>query len=606
MISENQQFISGAENVIWDLTDLYPSAVSKEFLADLNGLNERCADFKSRWKGKVATLTPPQFFEALSEYEGIHEAFDRIMSFAHLQWTTQTTNPEAGKSLQTAREVASTASMNLVFFMVETGRLSAEQHAIIAGAPELQKYKHWFDNIRSFQQYQLSEEVEEVLSVTGLTSRSAWVRFFDQVSNEQVYVMDGKEFTGPQIFTMLHDNDRSARESVARTISEGLKNNASTNAYIFNTVIADHATQMKLRKFPTWLSERNLSNEVTDQGALSLIHAVESRYSTVQRLFELKRNILGYDKFYDYDRYAPVIAASRLWTWAEAKEIVVNAYMSFHPKMGEIVEMFFDKNWIHAPVIKGKSSGAFSASTAASAHPYIFMNFTGTARDVQTLAHELGHGVHQYLSRKHGSLLMHTPLTVAETASVFGEIITFNSLFDKETDNSARLGMLVEKLTDMTNTVFRQIALNRFEDAIHTTRRSQGELSVDTLCDLWMQTQRDQFGESVTLTEGYQYWWSYISHFIHTPGYVYAYAYGELLVLALYEKYKKNRSGFPELYFTMLEAGGSKSPRELMEPFGINVEDPAFWNTGLDVMDRGLREAEELFAALTGISTAQT
>ncbi len=342
-----------------------------------------------------------------------------------------------------------------------------------------------------------------------------------------------------------------------------------------------------------------MANEATDASVDALIAAVVERYPLVRRFYALKKRILGLDTFYDYDRYAPVAQESDFWTWEQAKDIVLTAYNRFDTRIGNIAAMFFEKNWIHAPVRKGKNGGAYSAGTTASVHPYVFMNYTGTNRDVQTLAHELGHGVHQYLSRSQGNLLMDTPLTVAETASVFGEIITFNSLFTEAQSQQQKLSMLVNKLDDIISTVFRQIALNRFENAMHETRRSEGELSVDRLCELWLQTQSEQFGDAVVLTEGYKYWWSYISHFMHAPGYVYAYAYGELLVLALHEIYKQDPASFPEKYIAMLSSGGAKSPTDLLAPFGINVEDPNFWNVGLDVIERVLTDAEELHASIT-------
>jgi len=326
----------------------------------------------------------------------------------------------------------------------------------------------------------------------------------------------------------------------------------------------------------------------------ALVSSVVSRYGLVQRFYRLKKRLLGYETFHDYDRNAPVGSDEAFWTWEAARDIVVAAYTEFHPRMGEIAAMFFEKNWIHAPVRKGKNGGAYSAGTIPSAHPYVFLNYTGTNRDVQVLAHELGHGIHQFLSRQQGALLMDTPLTVAETASVFGEIITFNKLFAAAQTDEQRLSMLVGKLDDILSTVHRQISFNRFEDSMHNARRTEGELSVERLSELWMKSQEDEFGDTVKFSEGFKYWWSYISHFMHVPGYVYAYAFGELLVLSLYEIYKQDKENFPEKYLEMLSAGGSKSPAELLKPFGLNIEDPAFWNVGLDVLERAIVEAERL------------
>jgi oligoendopeptidase F len=359
-------------------------------------------------------------------------------------------------------------------------------------------------------------------------------------------------------------------------------------------VIADHAANDRLRGYPTWVSSRNLSNEASDASVEALVQSVVQRYDLVRRQYALKKKLLGYEVFHDYDRHAPIGKDDAFWTWEAARDIVVSAYQEFHPTMGEIANMFFERNWIHAPTRKGKNGGAYSAGTVPSAHPYVFLNYTGSNRDVQVLAHELGHGIHQYLSRQNGPLLMDTPLTVAETASVFGEIITFNKLYAAAETDEVRLSMLVGKLDDILSTVHRQVAFNRFEDAIHTARREEGELSVDRFSELWLRTQTDQFQDAVTLSEGYRYWWSYISHFMHVPGYVYAYAFGELLVLSLYEVYKQDKGNFPGKYVEMLSAGGSKSPVELLKPFGLNIEDPAFWNGGLDVVERLVTEAERL------------
>lgn len=584
---------TGAEEVIWDLSDLHSGNVDS-FSGDLARLVQSATDFHAHWHDAVHKATDEDMLVFVQQYSEIAEHMDRISSYAHLQWSTDTENPDFGKLLQTVRETTARASRDIVFVYVSICELPDERLEQLIASPLLAPYKHWFERMVDYKPHLLSEDVEQVLSEKSLTSRSAWVRLHDEMSNAQVYRLHGNEYTGTTLLKLLHEPDRETRKAAAEALSVGLEEQAKPQSFIFNTVIADHALNNRLRDYEHWISSRNLDNEVSDASVDALVTAVEGRYDLVRRLFNLKKRLLGYDTLYDYDRYAPISNEQVMLTWNQARDIVLETYHSFHPETGNIVQQFFDKAWIHAPTRKGKSGGAYSAGTVPSAHPYVFMNYTGTSRDVQTLAHELGHGVHQYLSRQQGILLMDTPLTIAETASVFGEMITFQHLLDSATNDKQRLGMLVTKLDDIVSTVFRQIALNRFEDAMHTTRSVEGELSVERITELWMKTQRHQYGSSVELTEGYGSWWAYISHFIHTPGYVYAYAFGELLVLALFEIYQRDPQSFTPMYLKMLSAGGSMRPAELLRPFGIDTDDPAFWNVGLGVIERLITQAEAL------------
>lgn len=586
--------VTGAESIVWDLSDLYTSATDGAFVSDLEGINSRCLEFNKRWKGALASSSISTFVDSLLQYEQIVETMDRMGSFSQLIWSTNTDDQQNGKLLQTVREKLTEASQHLVFYSLEIMDLPDELTNALLNAQEMTERKHWLELVLESKQYRLSEDVEKVLTEKYLSSRASWVRLHDELSNAQVFTLNGREYTESQVLKLLHEPNRDVRKAAAESLSQGLAQGVRTQAFIFNTVVADHASNTKLRGYKTWLSSRNETNEASDESVAALISSVENRYDLIRRYYTLKKSLLGYSDFYDYDRYAPIGDDRTFWTWEQARDIVLKAYHSFHPTMGDIASKFFEKNWIHAPVLKGKNGGAYSAGTIASAHPYVFMNYTGTSRDVQTLAHELGHGIHQYLSRKQGPLLMDTPLTVAETASVFGEIITFNSLFETATTDRQRLEMLMSKLDDIMSTVFRQIALNRFEDALHTTRKKEGELTVPRINDLWMTTQSAQFMDAVTLTPGYETWWSYISHFMHAPGYVYAYAYGELLVLALHEIYKEEKDTFPAKYIELLSSGGSKKPTDLLAPFNINVEDPKFWSIGLDVINRVLTEAEAL------------
>lgn len=594
MSTNTEKRLTGAENVIWDLSDLYPSAPSTALQHDLDTIVDRAKAFRDTWNGTLATSTNEQFATMMAEFEILLEILDRMGSYGQLQWSTNTDDPANGALLQLIRETSSRAWHWLVWVAVEMTSLSDERLASLASSPLLSRYKHWVESTADYKEHILSEEIEQVLSERSLTSRFAWVRLHDELQNAQVFVFRGQEYTEAAIMKLLQNSDRTIRKEAAEVFTASLKAGAKAQSFIFNTVMADCSMNDKLRKYPTWISSRNLANEVSDATVQTLVDSVVDRFDLVARYYNLKKKLLGIDVMYDYDRYAPVSKVPSFVSWEEAQKTVVNAYTSFHPRVGEIASMFFEKPWIHAPVQPGKNGGAYSAGTVPSAHPYVFLNYLGTNRDVQIVAHELGHGIHQYLSRPHGMLGADTPLTIAETASVFGEMLVFKSLLEKTTTKEERLSLIMEKIDDIVATVFRQVALNRFEDAMHTARRTQGELSVEHLNDIWLETQSVAFRGSVTFTEGYRYSWSYISHFMHTPGYVYAYAFGELLVLALYGIYLRDGADFPEKYIELLSSGGSKSPEELLAPLGIDINDPSFWSIGLNAIEKLLEEAESL------------
>ncbi len=534
------------------------------------------------------------FLRMVGEYEHLVETFDRMGSYTNLLWSTDSSNTEYARLMQRVRETLARAGSNILFVPIELNALSAERTQEILDHPDFASRRHWLERVNDYRPYTLTEDVERVLSAKGNTARASWVRLHDEVANGQTFMFRGRELTFAAIAKLGYEKDRSVRKEATEALSAGLAKDARMHGFIFNTVIADCEANDRLRGYPTWISSRNNDNEVPDASVQALIDSVVGRYDLVRRYYALKKRILGYDTLHDYDRHAMIGNEEQNWTWEEARSIVVDAYTSFDAQAGAIAAKFFDSNWIHAPVRKGKRSGAYSAGTIASAHPYVFMNYAGSTRDVQTLAHELGHGIHQYLSRQQGPLLMDTPLTIAETASVFGEMITFKSLYDRTASDEERLTLMMSKLDGMVATVFRQVALNRFEDAMHTTRRAEGELSLDQINAIWMRTQVDQFGDSVVLSPGYELWWSYISHFIHTPGYVYAYAFGELLVLALYEIYLADPERFTPLYMDLLASGGSKRPEDLLAPFGIDIADPAFWNTGLTFIENFIARTEAL------------
>ena len=583
---------TGAETVRWNLADLYPSEDVLE--ADLAQAFSDAEAFATAWRGKVASLSPGEMANALEQLEDIQDRIGKAYTYAFLQWSTDTGDERRGALLQHVREAYTRTLQQLIFFGLEWGKTDDEHATALIASEELAGYRHYLEVERLQRDYLLTEPEEKILAEKAVTGRGAWNRFFDELLGATRFRINGEEKTEQEVLSMLHEPERSLRKKAALALTEGLATHGRSLTCVFNTILADKALDDRLRGYATWLSDRNLSNEVQAETVEALIEAVTSKYGLAARFYRLKRNLLGYDELFDYDRYAPVGESDRQYTWEEAREIVSTAYRAFHPRMGAIADLFFEGNWIDAPPAPGKRGGAFSHGAVPSAHPYILLNFAGRSRDVQTLAHELGHGVHQYLARKQGVLQADTPLTTAETASVFGEMIVFRGMLAQEQNPANRLAMLVGKIDDTVATVFRQVAMNRFEHAMHTERRERGELSADRFADLWIQTQEDMFEGSVTLGDHYRYWWSYIPHFLHTPGYVYAYAFGELLVLALYARYLDDPQDFPDRYLALLEAGGSDWPHVLAGRMGIDLQDPALWNAGLAAIEDLITEAEGL------------
>jgi len=411
-------------------------------------------------------------------------------------------------------------------------------------------------------------------------------------------IFAGDNLTEQEVLSKLHEPDRELRKKAHASLTKTFRDHSRTLTFVFNTILADKYTNDKLRNYDNWITSRNMANQTDHESVDALVNAVTDGYPLAQRYYKLKRMLLDVDEMFDYDRYAPITKSTKTVQWYEAKEMVLEAYGDFHPEMNSIASEFFEKNWIDAAIKPGKRGGAYSASTVTSVHPYVFMNFDGKLRDVQTLAHELGHGVHQYLARKQGELQSSTPLTTAETASVFGEMLVFNELMNRLDDPQEKLALLISKIDDTIATVFRQISMNRFEDKIHTARREQGELTKEQFSQYWIETQKALYGDAVTLTDEYAIWWCYIPHFLHTPGYVYAYAFGELLVLALYDSYKSQKNGFSDKYLSLLEAGGSDWPHNLVSKMGLDIKDKNFWNRGLDIFESMVKEAEELAASM--------
>lgn len=585
---------TGAENIHWDLSDLYKSSDDPQLKKDKQDVLDEASAFASKYKGRISKLSASEFKEMLQEYEDIKDKGGKIGSFAYLQWSTDTGNADYGKLVQESNELGSELSQKLVFLDVEWMQVPDEDAQKLINAPELEFYRHYLESSRRYKDHILKEEQEQILSAKSVTGRSAWVRFFDETLGAAKFELDGEELTEQEALSKLHESDRELRKRAHASLTGTFRDLSHQLTFIFNTLLADKSTNDNLRNYDSWITSRNLSNETDNETVDALINSVTSSYPMVQRYYNLKSELLGLDEMFDYDRYAPMLKNEATITWDKAKEMVMESYTSFHPEMGQITGYFFEKSWIDAAIKPGKRGGAYSASTVPSVHPYVFMNFDGKIRDVQTLAHELGHGVHQYLSREQGPLQAGTPLTTAETASVFGEMLVFQKLLKELDDPKEKLALLVGKIDDTIATVFRQISMNRFENAMHTARREEGELTTNRFSELWMEQQKALYGDSVSLTDEYGIWWSYIPHFLHTPGYVYAYAFGELLVLALYEEYTRNSDGFAEKYLELLSAGGSEWPHDLVAKMGLDIRDPEFWNKGLASFEKMVSEAEEL------------
>ena len=585
---------TGAETVQWDLSDLYPSPDDPAVHSDLEQLHADIDSFVSSGKGTIASTDAAGFATLLRTYENILTLMGKLGSYAHLLWTTDTERAEYGQFLQTIKETLSQLHQKLVFFDVEWLALDDRTAQEWIESAELAPWRHYLITSRQYKQHILSEEAEQVLSAKSVTSSSAWNRYFDETLGAARFEWNGQMLTEQQALSKLHDPDRSIREQAHQSLTETFHKHSRTLTFVFNTILSDKQITDRLRGYPTWISSRNLANQIDDSSVQALVEAVTSRYDLVQRYYRFKRELLQLDTLNDYDRYAPVQKSTQVIAWEDAKEMVLEAFGEFHPRMKEIAGMFFEKRWIDAAIRPGKRGGAYSASTVTTVHPYVFMNYDGRIRDVQTLAHELGHGIHQYLAAEQGELQSSTPLTTAETASVFGEMLVFRRLYDRQQDPTEKLAMLIGKIDDTIATVFRQISMNRFEDKIHTLRRTQGELTTGQFDDAWAATQTDLYGDSVELTDGYRRWWSYIPHFLHTPGYVYAYAFGELLVLALFDLYQSGAPGFQDNYLELLRAGGSDWPHKLIGSMGVDIRDSAFWMQGLSLFEGMIVEAEQL------------
>lgn len=584
------------EHVIWRLSDLYGGAGDPRIKEDKDWCRNQARHLADTYRGRVAGLSAGQLADAVRLLEALHEKCHRLLAFGSLNFATQTNDAAASALLQDLLELTSEIQRDTLFFDLEWTQVEDAASETLLSDPALESYRHHLRSIRRYRPHLLTEPEERVLAEKDPSGASAWTTLFDKVLGALRFG-DGRR-TESEVLSDLYHPDRAARKQAAADLTEGLESVLHILTHIFNTLLLDKAIVDRLRRYPHWLRSRNLSNEADDAMVHALIEAVSSRYDLVQRYYRLKRVLLGYESLFDYDRYAPLPGLPRqIVPWESARATVLDAYASFSPEMARVAARFFDEAWIHAPVRPGKRSGAFSHPTVPSAHPYVLVNFSGTHRDVMTLAHELGHGVHQVLASRQGFYNADTPLTTAETASVFGEMLVFEHLMGQLADPAEKIAFLCSKLEDIFATVFRQVSMNRFEDAVHRARREQGELDSESLSRTWMETQQGMFGDSVHLQDHYRLWWSYIPHFLHSPGYVYAYAFGELLVLALYQQYRERGDSFVPLYQDLLASGGKAAPSDLLRPFGVDLGDAGFWDLGLSVVDDLLGQAEAMASA---------
>jgi oligoendopeptidase F len=582
----------------WNLADLYPAMDSPALKADLEKADSDCAAFEKDFKGRLATLAsgePAALGAAVKRYEAIEDLLGRLGSFSGLLYAGNTADPAIAKFFGDMNERLTAAYLHLLFFTLELNRVDEKVIEAAMAEPLLSHYRPWLDDVRKEKPYQLEDRVEELFHEKSVTAYSAWNRLYDETVADLRFKIAGKELAIERALNLLQDADGRKRKEAAQALAKTFRKNLRQFALVTNTLAKDKEIADRWRGFQDVADARHLSNRIEREVVDALVAAVHASYPQLShRYYALKAKWFGKKTLPHWDRNAPLPkVAQRTIPWLEARNTVLTAYGAFSPKMAEVADRFFVRRWIDAPVRPGKQPGAFAHPTVPSAHPYVLLNYQGKPRDVMTLAHELGHGVHQVLAAPNGSLMAPTPLTLAETASVFGEMLTFRKLLANTTDRKQRKSMLAAKVEDMINTVVRQIAFYSFERKVHIERRN-GELTADKLCELWMSVQSESLGPAIELKDGYETFWTYIPHFIHSPFYVYAYAFGDCLVNSLYAVYQKSASGFAERYLAMLSAGGTKHHTELLKPFGLDARDPQFWRGGLSVITGLIDELEAL------------
>jgi oligoendopeptidase F len=584
------------QQAAWDLEPLVDGEGSDGVERRMQEALTRAQAFSGRYAGELGELESSGLREAMSELGAIHELAARAGYYAALRFSTDTAAPANGALLQRVQEQETAIQTTLLFFELEWAALSDEHAERLLGGEGLDFCAHHLRNVRRYREHLLTEPEEKILAEKSLTGAGAWTRLFEELTSAIAVELDGPDGETVALdvaLSRLALADRDVRASSAQAVTAALAPGLRTRAFLFNTLLADKATDDRLRRYPHWLAARNLANEASDASVQALIEAVRGRYEIARRWYRLKARLLGVERLADYDRMAAVTEDEVSYPFAQAREVVIECYSSFSPELGALAGRFFDEHRIDAPVRPAKRGGAFCASAVPSVFPYVLLNYTSRRRDVLTLAHELGHGVHFALAARQGIFHQHTPLTLAETASVFGETIVFGRLLEEDSSPASRLALLAENLEDTIATVFRQVAMNRFEDLVHTARRGEGELSVERFGELWAESQSEMLGDSVELTEGYRTWWSYIPHFIGSPGYVYAYAYGQLLALSVYQRYEQAGAELVPRYLELLSAGGSRNPEDLGAIVGVDLTDPGFWEAGLDLVEAQLHQAEE-------------
>ena len=584
----------------WDLSALYASPDDVKFTADLQKCEKLAVAFKQDWQGTLANITAKPdggqtLAKAIKQYEAMSDLAGKIGSYAQLYYVGDTTDSDRSKFYGDVQGSLNALSTNLLFFELEVNRLDDDVLTAALKTPALAHYKPWLDDLRKERPHQLDEKIEELFHEKSLTGAGAWNRLFDETMASLTFEINGKELSLEPTLTMMTSPDGKKRQAAAQALSKTLKQNQALFSRITNTLAKDKEISDRWHNFEDVADSRHLANRVEQPVVNALVDAVQEAYPKLShRYYAMKAKWLGVEKLAHWDRNAPLPDEdTRAIKWEDAKNTVLEAYQGFAPEMADITRRFFDENWIDAPVRKGKASGAFAHPTVPSAHPYVLLNYLGKSRDVMTLAHELGHGVHQVLAAEQGALMAPTPLTLAETASVFGEMLTFQKLLEDTKEPKLRKIMLASKVEDMLNTVVRQISFYTFERAVHEKRR-EGELTADQLGEIWLDISTKSLGPAIEFKEGYEVFWAYIPHFIHSPFYVYAYAFGDCLVNSLYARYKEGDPQFTEKYFDLLKAGGSKHHSELLKPFNLDASDPKFWQMGLSVIEQMIDEIEEL------------
>ena len=584
----------------WNLDHLYKGLDAPEFKADLDKAGHEAKTFADDYKGKLAGLITQSdankaLHRAIARYEAIDDVLGRVISFAGLVYSGDTTDPVKAKFYGDAQDALTRISADLLFFTLELNRLDDQRLDALAREQPLAHYRPWLEDIRLEKPYQLDDALEKLFHEKSATGRSAWNRLFDETISSLKFSMDGEELTIEAVLNKLQDSDATVRKAASDALAKTFKENVRIFTLISNTLAKDKEISDTWRGFKDVADSRHLSNRVEREVVDAMVSAVQAAYPRLShRYYALKARWFGVKQLNHWDRNAPLPKVpQRTIAWDEARQTVLSAYGDFSPEMARLAARFFEEGWIDAPVRAGKAPGAFAHPTVPSAHPYVLVNYQGKPRDVMTLAHELGHGVHQLLAAPNGALMAPTPLTLAETASVFGEMLTFRSLLAQTHDPLARKAMLAGKVEDMINTVVRQIAFYSFERKLHLKRR-EGELTADDIGALWLEVQTESLGPAIRIGEGYETFWTYIPHFIHSPFYVYAYAFGDCLVNSLYGVYEKASDGFVERYFAMLSAGGTKHHSELLAPFGLDARDPAFWQIGLGVIEGMIAELESM------------